>query len=486
MSSQTPLHAAWAHLRFSIVGPLLAAPPPRGELKKALRELSEKKWRHPTSAEELRFAVPTIERWYYAARAQTHDPVSALRRAVRKDSGTQRALGSELRRALLEQYKAHPRWSYKLHSDNLRALAEADPQLAPAPSYSTVLRFMKSRGLLRLKTPRGKNRPGEAAAAQRLESREVRSYEVDYVGGLWHLDFHHSSRSVLTPEGRWVKPILLGILDDHSRLCCHTQWYLAEGVEELVHGLSQAIQKRGLPRALLSDNGSAMLAAEFREGLLRLGIAHETTLAYSPYQNGKQESFWGTVEGRLVAMLEGVERLSLDFLNEATQAWVELEYNRTRHDEIRERPIDRFVRGPDVLRPSPRSELLREAFRQDVVRSQRQSDGTVPLEGVRFEIPSRYRQLRRVRLRYARWNLGLVHLVDECSQKLLSPVFPLDKARNADGRRRALEPLELSAESAGAAPGGIAPLLRKLMADYASTGLPPAYLPKSEHKEENR
>jgi putative transposase len=29
-------------------------------------------------------------------------------------------------------------------------------------------------------------------------------------------------------------------------------------------------------------------------------------------------------------------------------------------------------------------------------------------------------------------------------------------------------------------PPGIAPLLRKLMADYAATGLPPAYIPQEE------
>jgi transposase InsO family protein len=34
----------------------------------------------------------------------------------------------------------------------------------------------------------------------------------------------------------------------------------------------------------MSDNGSAMLAAETIQGLARLGILHETTLPYSPYQ----------------------------------------------------------------------------------------------------------------------------------------------------------------------------------------------------------
>lgn len=157
-----------------------------------------------------------------------------------------------------------------------------------------------------------KRYPGEARAETRRQTREVRSYEAEYVGSLWHLDFHHGSKKVLTHGGQWLRPIALGILDDHSRLGCHIQWYLSETAEDLVHGLSQAIQKRGLPRALLTDNGSAMVADEVTEGLLRLGTVHDRTLPYSPYQNGKQEAFWGTLEGRLLNMLDGVAELTLE------------------------------------------------------------------------------------------------------------------------------------------------------------------------------
>ena len=52
--------------------------------------------------------------------------------------------------------------------------------------------------------------------------------------------------------------------------------------ENIAHGLSQAMQKRGLPRAAMSDNGAAMTATEITEGLARLGILHQTTLPYSP------------------------------------------------------------------------------------------------------------------------------------------------------------------------------------------------------------
>ena len=290
---------------------------------------------------------------------------------------------------------------------------KADPSLGPLRSYSTVRRYMQAHGLVRKPRLQPKERPGEARAEDRRQTREVRSYEAEYVGALWHLDFHHGSLKVLTPGGQWLRPIALGILDDHSRLCCHVQWYLSETAEDLVHGLSQAIQKRGLPRALLTDNGSAMVAEEVTEGLLRLGIVHERTLPYSPYQNGKQEAFWGTLEGRLMKMLDGVAELTLEFLNEATQAWMEIEYNRAVHRETSSSPVERFAQAPDVLRSSPSSESLRDAFRLETKRSQRQSDGTISLEGVRFEIPARYRHFREVTVRYARWDLGRVDLVDE-------------------------------------------------------------------------
>ena len=75
----------------------------------------------------------------------------------------------------------------------------------------------------------------------------------------------------------------------------------------------------------MTDNGAAMLADETVSGLNRLGVLHQTTLPYSPYQNAKQESFWGRVEGRLMPMLEGEPALTLELLNQATQAWVEQE-----------------------------------------------------------------------------------------------------------------------------------------------------------------
>jgi hypothetical protein len=228
----------------------------------------------------------------------------------------------------------------------------------------------------------------------------------------------------------------------------------------------------------MSDNGSAMLAGETTQGLRRLSILHQTTLPYSPYQNGKQEVFFGQIEGRLLAMLEGEPDLTLPLLNTATLAWVELEYQRSLHSEIHQAPLERWLNDPSVARPCPPIEELRLAFTIGQKRVQRRSDGTISVAARRFEVPLRFRHLRQLHIRYASWDLRGVWLVDEHAGTVLERLYPLDKTKNAEGVRRAV-PLAPSDEKPPTT-AGIAPLLKKLMTGYAATGLPPAYIPQEE------
>ena len=138
------VHERWAHLRFAVVGWLLAAPPEKGELKAAIRELASRTWQHPTTNEPVGFGFSTIERWYYRALKERSDPVGILRRKLRVDAGQQYAISDGVRRAILAQYAAHQGWSVQLHHDNLAALAETQPELRPVPSYPTLRRFMKA------------------------------------------------------------------------------------------------------------------------------------------------------------------------------------------------------------------------------------------------------------------------------------------------------------------------------------------------------
>jgi hypothetical protein len=121
-------------------------------------------------------------------------------------------------------------------------------------------------------------------------------------------------------------------------------------------------------------------------------------------------------------------------------------------------------------------------FTQSRHSTQRQSDGTVSIHGVRFELPSHLRFCRKVPVRFQRWNLSVAYVVDERTDDPIARIFPIDPERNASGHRRSLEP-EPVAPRAGLDLGQLdpmPPLLRKIMAEHAATGLPPAYMPKDE------
>ncbi len=67
-------------------------------------------------------------------------------------------------------------------------------------------------------------------------------------------------------------------------------------------------------------------------------------------------------------------------------------------------------------------------------------------------------------------------LVDPHTGAVLCPLHPLDKTANASAQRRRLDAADTPQPTSrdGAT---LPPLLHKLLAEYAATGLPPAYLP---------
>ena len=145
---------------------------------------------------------------------------------------------------------------------------------------------------------------------------------------------------------------------------------------------------------------AAMTAAEITQGLTRLGILRRTTLPYSPYQNAKQEAISGQVEGRLMAMFEARRESHLAMLDEATQAWPS---STTTANPLRDR------RRPDHALPRrtrrdaavPRQRCAPPRRTRIDHRMQRKSDGTIMIEGTRFEIPNRYRPSQAARSRCA-------------------------------------------------------------------------------------
>jgi hypothetical protein len=108
-------------------------------------------------------------------------------------------------------------------------------------------------------------------------------------------------------------------------------------MSRFLSGLAKAgsDERQRLGHARSRDNGR-LGAIEYRA---------RKNIAYAPFQNGKQETFWNGIEGRLLPMLEGVADLTLDQLNQVTLAWLEMEYNRSVHTELGEAPLQRYLHG---------------------------------------------------------------------------------------------------------------------------------------------
>ena len=117
-------------------------------MQKALRALSRQQWVHPVTGLAVSFAFSTIEKWFYQARGSA-DPVAALRRKRRADAGHQRVFSPAVIAAITALYAEYPGFSVQLHHDNLVAVSELDSTVGTVPSYSTLKRYFRSRGLVK-------------------------------------------------------------------------------------------------------------------------------------------------------------------------------------------------------------------------------------------------------------------------------------------------------------------------------------------------
>ncbi len=98
-----------ALFRFSVIGSLISGELAHGELKKRIHELSQRRYSIPFSNRTL-IGEGTIEEWFYLFR---HHGFVGLKPTVRNDKGTIRYLRTELKEALLNMKREHPKMSAK-------------------------------------------------------------------------------------------------------------------------------------------------------------------------------------------------------------------------------------------------------------------------------------------------------------------------------------------------------------------------------------
>ena len=147
-----------------------------------------------------------------------------------------------------------------------------------------------------------------------------------------------------------------------------------------MNAFAAAISKRGLPRKLYVDNGSAFRSRQLEYTTAALGIALIHAKPYQPQGKGKIERFFKTVRTQFLPAFSGK---TLEDINTAFDFWLG-EYNGREHSSTKQSPFKRFTSKMECLRAAP--DNLRDYFRK-TVRRRVNKDRTVVVDCRLYEAP---------------------------------------------------------------------------------------------------
>ena len=181
---------------------------------------------------------------------------------------------------------------------------------------------------------------------RRNRPAKVRSFERALPNELWQTDIMS-----FMIRGQY-RVYLIGFMDDHSRFLVGWGLYRFQTAANVQEVFRAAIEKHGLPKEVLSDNGRQYYSwrgrSQFTETLTKLGIRHIRSRPYHPQTCGKIESFWRNV---LQECLAKTPLASFEEAKDKLGEYVEYYNFKRPHQGIDNvTPSDRFYRVADQVR----------------------------------------------------------------------------------------------------------------------------------------
>ena len=337
-------------------------------------------------------SVPTLRRWEKTYRQGGFE---ALKPKPRADRGRSRALSVETLERAAALKRELPTRSARTLVDMLRR-DSASPAAEPSLAERTLRRHLHQRGLTR--------------ARLAAPSAPFRRFQRSHFGDLWQSDAMDgpSLPDPAHPEAQ-RQAFLFAFIDDYSRLVPHAQFYWNEQTPRLEDCLKRAISRYGCPSAIYADQGQVYRSHQLDTACATLGIQRILAQPYSPQAKGKIERFFGFVQSAFIPELALSTSIhTLDDLNQALLAWIEVVYHRKVHSETGQTPLDRYHTddAPAVRPVDPLT--LRNAF---LFRAARRVDKTahVAFQGNRYTVPG-YLSGQTVELRYNPFDLANVEV----------------------------------------------------------------------------
>ena len=350
-----------AAFRFSVIYPLLDIGKDRwGEKSRILEELTTKEWNIPGSS-RTSISKPTILSWLKKYEDGGRQ-IQYLHPKRRGDAGGCRIMDSETELAFIQLRKDFMKASVPV----LLRLAK-ERHILPdgfSASSQSIYRILKKHGLDR----------------DRKKQEDMLKFEVEMPNDMWQSDCMHGPYVI--QEGKLKKAFMFAIIDDHSRLIVHAQFYLHENVECFLDCFKQALVKRGLPRKLYTDNGAYFHSHKLKYGCAGLGIALIYAKPYRPQGKGKIERFNRTIRDEVLSGLD--QDLTLVELNQRLFTFLDEIYHKRKHSSTKQSPMERYLKAVSLLRSAPAN--LTDYFRKRIKRTVG-LDRSVRLGGRLYEAP---------------------------------------------------------------------------------------------------
>ena len=111
---------------------------------------------------------------------------------------------------------------------------------------------------------------------------------------MWSIDFVHDKLS----NGRPYK--MLTVLDEYTRQGLRVAVAFKIGSAEILEALYPLLLEHGKPEYIRSDNGSEFVAAPLQAWLTRIGIKPIQIYPGSPWENGYNKRFNGTLRNEVL------------------------------------------------------------------------------------------------------------------------------------------------------------------------------------------
>jgi putative transposase len=349
-----------AVFRSQLIGQLVHRALLRGDLGKALSELSKTPVRPPGADHTHCYSVPTLERWYYRFKKSG---LSGLTPRPRSDRGFAQALTEEQRQLICEVRREHPSASAELI---LRTLVAQGHLAKKATSATSIRRLLVERGLTRdlLRTPDG---------AQRQR------WEASHAGALWHGDVCHGP---LLSGGTRHQPLRIhGLLDDQSRFVVALEARSSEREDDMLGLLVAAVRRFGLPDGLYLDNGSTYSGKALATACARLGVSLVHARPYDPQARGKMERFWRSLREALLNHI-GTE-LSLAQIQARLDSFLATHYHCQPHGSLAgQTPAHRWA----ALKTRPVTDEQLASALTICSRRRVSKDGVLSIDGQHYEV----------------------------------------------------------------------------------------------------